>query len=215
MTFAADRIAAELGFRHFGMQRLGANTHFPLLGFARSNPQYEHLWQVEFDVEYRGSWSDFFTTYAATDADLLGSHFHRWSDWPEWFWWSSLTYPQDLGIRQEEFHKAFLPIMRLSRAAIACVERAHRQGWMGHYEAIVPTVLLRDGHRIEDLNARGNAYMGWFQDPVPLLPLLSTIRCRPPVGMHEFMSRGKGPLVFHPVKEAWTYDGERIVTWSK
>lgn len=212
VPFSPRELPGQLGFPFFGIRGIWSNPHFPLMAFARTRPQYDFFWQVEYDVEYRGRWGDFLGAYAATDAALLAAHFHRYADWPEWFWWPSLTVPAESGVKQDDLYKAFMPVMRLSRAAVASVERAHRQGWLGHFEAIVPTVLLREGHTLEDLNVRLRCYEGSYQDPIPLLPLQSTMRCRPPVGAAEFAQRGKGPLLFHPVKEPWFFDGERVVS---
>lgn len=213
VPFTPAQVSADLGLRFFGLRDVLSNSHLPMLWFARTRKQYDYVWQVEYDAEYRGRWGDFFAPYGGTDAALLAVHYHRWSDWPDWFWWPSFTFPPDVAVQQDELCKAFMPVMRMSRAAMECVERAHRQGWFGHAEAVVPTALLREGHRLEDLNVRKTCYMGWYQDPVPLLPLLSTIRCRPFVGQNEFLQRGQGPMLFHPVKEPWTWDGEKIVNW--
>ena len=94
-TFNSVELPRRLGLPYFGSLRVMTNTQFPLLLFAREHPGYAHYWQVEGDVEYRGRWGDFFAAYAESDAALLASHFHRWGDWPEWFWWASLTAPVD------------------------------------------------------------------------------------------------------------------------
>ncbi|MEJ6022738.1 DUF3405 domain-containing protein [Ramlibacter sp. PS4R-6] len=210
-TFNALELPRQLGFRYFGSERIMGNAHFPLLSFLRSHPGYAYFWQVEGDVEYRGRWGEFFEAYRETDAVLLAAHFHRFQDWPDWFWWPSLTPPADVQLPRENMYKAFMAVVRFSRAALESVERAHRQGWLGHFEAIVPTILLMEGRRLEDLNVRKTCYVGAFQDPVALLPLQSTVRCRPYVSLQEFAHRGQGPLLFHPVKERWVFDGEKVM----
>src|SRR3569832_1347600 len=211
-AFNAETLPAQLGFRYFGLQRIMGNAHFPLLLFARSKPQYSRFWQIEFDVEWRGVWREFFEPYGASDASRIAAHFHKATDWPDWFWWPSLSIPPGLPMNSDQIYKAFMAVARFSRPALESIERAHRQGWLGHFEAVVPTVLLLDGHRLEDLNVRRTAYMGPYQDPIPLLPLQSTVRCRPVVGYKEFSTRGQGPLLFHPVKELWTFDGQQLVS---
>lgn len=210
VTFNDLTLPAELGHRYFGMQRVMANTHFPLLQFARSR-RYAYYWQVEFDVEYRGSWHDFFAAYTQTDASLLAMHFHTFVDWPEWCWWPSLTLPPGIDLLGDKLYKCFLPVMRLSRAAVDTIEQSHRQGWMGHFEAVLPTSLLLAGHRLEDLNVRQACYAGVYQDACGLLAVQSTVRCRPFISLGEFCNRGQGPLLFHPVKEPWTFDGTKVV----
>lgn len=215
LTFNSADLPRRLGLRYFGVQRIMSSTHFPLLLFKRTHPRYDYYWQVEGDVEYRGRWGDFFAAYEGTDAALLASHFHRYHDWPDWYWWASLTAPPEVHLQPEQMYKAFMPVMRLARTALDTVERKHQQGWIGHFEALIPTVLLDAGFRLEDLNVRKTCYVGWYQDPIPLFPLLATNRCRPPISLQEFTSRGEGPLIFHPVKERWTYDGEKVVVLQK
>lgn len=210
-TFNSFSLPSDLGIRYFGSERILCNTHFPLLLFSHAHPEYAYFWQIEGDVEYRGSWGDFFAPYRDSEAALLAAHFHRWQDWPGWFWWPSFTGPPNVHPRTEEMFKTFMAVVRFSRAALACVEQFHREGWMGHFEVIIPTALLRSGHQLEDLNVRKTCYIGWFQDPVALLALQSTVRCRPFISMQEFTQRGEGALLFHPVKERWTYDGEKVV----
>jgi hypothetical protein len=214
-TFNSVELPKRLGIPYFGSQRVMTNTHFPMLLFAREHPGYAYHWQVEGDVEYRGNWGEFLAAYQPSDAALLAAHFHRWHDWPDWFWWPSLTAPADHTLAVESMYKAFLAVMRISRPALDAVERALRKGWMGHFEAVIPSVLLLEGFALEDLNVRKTAYIGWYQDPIPLLPLQSTVRCRPHVTMQEFASRGQGPLLFHPIKERWAYDGEKVVVFTK
>lgn len=207
-SFNSQQLPAQLGLRYFGMRQVWSNTHFPLLHFSRTH-RYEHYWQVEFDAEYRGSWRSFFEAYKETDASLLGAHFMNWVDCPEWFWWVSITPPQPV-FPMEQLYKAFLAVFRISATAIEHTIQAQREGWMGHHEAVIPTILLQRGHRLEDLNVRSTAYVGYSQDPTEIIPLQSTIRCKPFVTLNEFRTRGNGPLMFHPVKENWTFDGQEI-----
>jgi len=207
--FTAAELPQQLGLRYFGMRQVLSNAHFPLMHFARSHP-HAYYWQVEYDVEYRGSWSKFFEAYRPSDAALCGAHFHRWADWPEWMWWPSLTAPVGTQLPADMLYKAFMPVARYSHQALQDVEQAHRQGWMGHFEALVPTVLMMNGRKLEDIAVRTRCYVGGFQDPVPLLPLQSTLRCRPPVSFNEFLTRGQGALLFHPVKDPWAFDGREV-----
>src|SRR5437763_1291311 len=90
--FSAAQLPDRLGLRYFGMRQIMGNAHFPMLLFAQSH-RYAFYWQVEGDVEYRGPWNEFFGTYRETDASLLAAHCHNWADWPEWFWWPSVSAP--------------------------------------------------------------------------------------------------------------------------
>jgi hypothetical protein len=204
--FSAATLPSQLGLRYFGLRQVLSNTHFPLLLFSRSHP-HAHYWQVEYDVELRGDWRAFFETRAASDSDLIASHFHNVNEWPDWFWWTSLSLPAQLALQPAQLYKAFMPIARFSRRALQEVEQAHRDGWSGHFEAVIPSALLRAGHKLEDLNVRGPCYIAGYPEAVPLLTLQSSIRARPPVSAAEFRHRGQGALLFHPVKDAFTFDG--------
>src|SRR3954471_17596380 len=127
LTFNSADLPRRLGLRYFGAQRILANTHFPLLMFRRSHPDYAYYWQLEGDVEYRGRWGDFFAPYGGTDAALLASHIHRWADWPDWFWWPSLTAPVDTTLQTDQLFKAFMAVARFSRASLDVIEKAHHQ----------------------------------------------------------------------------------------
>ena len=109
--------------------------------------------------------------------------------------------------------KAFFPVFRISRAAIAKVDQGHRAGWLGHFEVLVPTLLAREGLAVQDLRATHPCYVGASQNPSPILPLQASLRWRPKVSRAEFSQRGSGALLFHPVKDNWAFDGEKVVEW--
>lgn len=214
VPFHADELPGQLGFGFFGDERILGNTHFPLMNFARDT-RYRYLWQVESDVELRGNWREFLAAYDGNDASLLATHFHRPEEWPTWHWWHSLWAPAGVQVRRESFRKAFFPVHRIAKPALDAIAQAHRDGWRGHFEVLVPTVLLQHGHRVEDLRAERPCYVGDSQNPCPILPVQSTMRWRPEIPIPEFMRRGEGPLLFHPVKKNWAFDGEKIVQWPE
>jgi hypothetical protein len=106
-------------------------------------------------------------------------------------------------------------VFRISADGIEAVERAHRRGWLGHFEVLVPTTLVQAGLGVDDLCAVNLCYVGPSQNPSPILPVQSTLRWRPAVSLDEFNRRGAGPLIFHPVKENWSFDGNRVVHWPE
>lgn len=212
VPFAADELPGELGLRFYGDRRILGNTHFPLLRFARSG-RYRHYWQVESDVDYRGNWLSFFSAYRECETHLIASHIFRFHDWPTWPLWTTLGAPQGVELVPGEMYKAFFPLFRISTEAIGAVEQAHRSGWQGHFEVLIPTTLKRAGLRIHDLNEISRCYVGASQNPCAILPLQSTLRWRPVVSVGEFAQRSTGPLIFHPIKGNWCFDGEKVVEW--
>jgi hypothetical protein len=91
------------------------------------------------------------------------------------------------------------------------IDEAHRRGWRGHYEALAPTVLNRNGLTMRDLAEVTPYILGDDQQPDARPERQSTMRWRPEISPEEFTNRGSGPLLFHPVKASWYFDGESIV----
>ncbi|MBG9387446.1 hypothetical protein [Caenimonas aquaedulcis] len=213
VPFDDRKLPGDLGWGYFGRSHILANTHFPLMWFARGKP-YAWYWQVESDVEYRGHWQAFMSAYRENPAPLLVTHIHRHGEWPTWTWWRSLTVPVEVELKDDALYKGFFPVFRISRPALDAVEGAHRRGWSGHFEVLIPTLLVRQGFTIQDLRATLPCYVGQSQNPCPILPIQATMRWRPPISRGEFMHRGNGPLLFHPVKENWSFDGGKVVQWE-
>lgn len=208
--FVPEDLPGELGFPLFGERGIMGNCHLPLLRFSRSR-EYRFFWQVESDVEYRGNWLDFIGAYRQTDAPFLGAHVHRYYDWPSWKMWSTLVAPGGARVAEKELLKAFLPVFRASREALVAIDQGHRDGWRGHFEVAVPTMLRRHGMQTEDLRMANACYIGPSQNPSPIIPVQSTMRWRPEISVTEFTTRGKAPLLFHPIKQDWWFDGQKVV----
>lgn len=114
----------------------------------------DYVWTVEYDVDFSGHWSDFFAQFADNDADLLTTTLVSQREAPGWHHWPRVRAP--LALTEDQWHRAFLPVMRLSRRMVsAYVREVNARSWIGHYEAIVPTVALALGLRVEDLGGVG------------------------------------------------------------
>ena len=213
-TFVAAALPGQLGFPFFAARQILGNSHFPLLVQARQG-SWRHCWQVESDVEYRGDWQAFFRQFDGNESDLLVSHLHRHADWPTWAWWNSLVAPTAEHIAPDRLCKGFFPTFRISRQGLDAVEAAHREGWSGHYEAVVPTVIRARGLAVHDLRATTPCYEGGSQNPSAILPLQSTMRWRPEITPAEFLRRGTAPLLFHPVKQNWAFDNVTLRSWPE
>lgn len=120
-----------------------------LIDFVARNPSYSYVWLIEYDVRFSGNWRRLFDAFADNDAALLGTSLTRREERPEWPWWTSLQ-PAE-GEESAEQICGFFPVIRLSRTAAAVLVAAYARGWRGHHECVVPTVLHREGLRIEDL----------------------------------------------------------------
>lgn len=209
--FVHDALQNQLGYGWFGTDIMGS-VHFPLLLWARQ-ARYRHYWQVESDVEYRGHWGGLVGAFAQCGADLLGTHLHRHADRPDWPWWQSLSAPAATPLEPQDLHKAFLPIFRASLPALQAIDAAHSQGWKGHVEVLAPTVLARLGLQVQDLRDILPCYEGESQDPCRDVSQQSTMRWRPKITIAEFTRRGRGGLLFHPVKQNWAWNGHKVARW--
>jgi hypothetical protein len=123
---------------------------FPLLlGLAA-----RHLWVLEYDVDYAGSWADLFTRFADNDADLLTTTLMYRNERPAWPWWDGAEAPD--WVTEDRWLRSLNPLMRVSQDLVDayCVAMADDR-WRGHYEFTLPTAALVAGHRIEDLGGDG------------------------------------------------------------
>lgn len=109
---------------------------------------------MEDDVRFSGDWKDFFDSFASSTSDFLSSVIETKAENPNWYWWTSLKTGNEV-IAEEKLLKAFNPIYRLSRQALACIDAYLRIGWMGHHEVLLPTLLYNKGFLVEDFGGEG------------------------------------------------------------
>jgi hypothetical protein len=214
--FDPGGLEAELGYPMlYGDRIVPGSTHYPLLSVAR-RVRREYYWVIESDVEFSGSWAEFLAPFSASTADLLASHLLRRDQQPRWAWWDSLRTPESVEDGGVTRYRAFFPVHRMSSRALAVVDTAHRTGWAGHYETLVPTVLMRDGLEVRDLRDVSDCYAGTHQDPVAGESTLSSMRYRPYVTLHEQAVAMDSARLLHPVKSGIsvvmaTCNGERFL----
>lgn len=190
-TFTSD-ILSELGYTPIEVGKLipGSN-HFPLLKFFKENSDYDYYWLIEDDVRFSGEWNIFFDSFINNTADFLSSFIETREENPNWFWWSYLKTANDK-IAEVKLLKSFNPIYRLSNQALTCIDDHLSNGWMGHHEVLLPTLLYNESFSIEDFGGtgsfvkEGNEHMYYDETSMGVKPLLS--------------DRKKNYL-YHPVKE--------------
>jgi hypothetical protein len=130
------------------------NIDLPLLWFFHENPQYEYYWGMEYDVRFTGHWMEFFQHFAANSSDLLATTIFDYSFRPDWDNWKSLESPQPVPERDRV--RALFPLYRLSNAALRALHAAYCEGWSGHYEVTIPTILKTGGFTLEDMGGNGS-----------------------------------------------------------
>ncbi len=137
---------------------MAGNLDLVFLDFAARFPAYARIWFVEYDVHWEGRWSVLFERFRASNADVLATIIHRVADAPHKL--RALTYPRMVAPAGQEWDddhvlKAFLPICRLSRAALKTMHELYEEGFGGHYEVMVPSSAARAGLCIEDIGGCG------------------------------------------------------------
>ena len=134
------------------------NLDLVFLEFRRRHPGYDRFWFVEYDVHWEGKWDVLFEHFRGSDADVLGTTMLGIDEVPhklDVLDYPKLVIPDALEWRQESLIKGFLPICRLSRAALDALDAAYRNGLGGHYEIMVPSASAQAGLTVEDIGGRG------------------------------------------------------------
>lgn len=131
----------------------GGNLDLVFLHYPRLFPGYDRYWTVEYDVAFTGRWSKLLGHFADAEADLLGTTLTRFDEIPEWNHWPAFDTGGEVG--RERWIRGFYPCVRVSRPAIAAVDRAYRRGWTGHSEAVMATAIGSAGLTIRDLGGEG------------------------------------------------------------
>ena len=80
-----------------------------------------HVWVMEYDVDFSGSWSDLFCQFRDVDADLLATSLRYRAELPHWGWWPHCQAPPS--VDDSDYVRGFIPMMRLSRSASSTMAR--------------------------------------------------------------------------------------------
>lgn len=186
----------------------GSSDRFSFPALLGPMRRFDHVWFVEYDVDYAGNWGDFFGDVRSMPGDYVATHIRTRADDPDWPHWGSLSVPEPMDPAR---HLAsFHPIARFSRRLIdEHVRAVEVEGWTGHTEAIFPTLAMARGLSVVDLGGRGRFVPdGWAErhyHPPSRPDVLSTrFGYRPPAAhryFHQepehFNERGQ---LYHPVK---------------
>jgi hypothetical protein len=129
------------------------NIDLPLMWFFQKNPRYDYYWVMEYDVRFTGHWMDFFQHFAGNESDLLATTLFDYDFRPDWDNWNTLKSPRV--VANQERVRALFPLYRISSAALRALHQAYCEGWSGHYEVTIPTVLKMQGFKLEDFGGDG------------------------------------------------------------
>lgn len=217
VRFDAQALPGSLGYPYgFDNALTPGSGHFAVLAFARK-VRRGHYFLIEYDVDFSGRWSDFIAGTLASTPDLATLHIRSMHECPDWNWWRACRPSErDRGWARDPRNmlRSFNPVYCLSLRAAQIVHAAHREGWRAHHELLFPTVLSHRGCKLVDLGPALGFCLGIEQDRLPGKPAeaLSTVRWRPKVTPNEFLARSTGKTLFHPVKDDWYFDGEKLVS---
>lgn len=126
---------------------------------ARTFPEAQRFWLVEYDVRFLGGPAgEFFRHFAGNPADLLATGLRPAG--PDWFWYGHAL---GRGVRP---HRCIYPLLRISRRALDHMFEARRRHsvmprrrrtWPND-EAFTATHLLNAGFACADFNAFGRTF---------------------------------------------------------
>lgn len=156
-SFSDEEVWSALRLRGSPFGGRGVFPGLPVLApayFRTRHPEYDRFWVCEYDVRFSGSWSVPIEHFASSEADLLTTTLCRRPAVPGWNKWDGLEPPRGT-LAPEEMVRGFLPFYRVSRRGLDAVTAGYRQGWKGHFECSVPTILLAEGLELEDLGGSG------------------------------------------------------------
>ena len=191
----------QWGLSTFGPTMLPGHCHFPILRLFQESPKIQQLWLVEYDVRFTGKWKVLFDHFASDDADLITCHLRHHDQEPGWHWWNTLRPPEGQSLDQVQPLRAFLVVARYSAAALAKLIDYQSQGWVGHQEVIIPTLLRHAGLKVRDINDaspshRARRFYVSYSDQNGALEEFGTMRYRPARAHAGLRSN----TLYHPVK---------------
>jgi hypothetical protein len=198
-----NSILTNLGFKAIRDSLLPGSNHFPLLEFYRNNPDYDFYWVIEDDVRFNGDWSVLFDSLNEISSDFITCRIRDWKIDPTWYWWD-LSHPFKK-VPLDKRINSFNPIYRISNIALNFINMALLDGWIGHHEVLLPTLLKYGGYQIADFGGDGKYVLPGFENrfyyankPFPADPTENaTMRFRPP-----YDKPGNKPnKLYHPVKD--------------
>lgn len=199
------QVAKLLPYRKKHQQHPGTfwarNIDLPLMWYFHENPQYDYYWVMEYDVRFTGEWPGFFGHFAASRSDLLATTLFDFEFRPSWDNWGTLESPRP--VPERERVRALFPLYRLSNSALRALHEAYSEGWSGHYEVTIPTILKTRGFTLEDFGGSGkyvaagnhNRFYQNSPERAGLAPGTFT------VAANQISSSGYPPnLLWHPIK---------------
>jgi len=209
-----DSILPSLSYKS---TQLKGGNHFPLLMFYLQNNNHDYYWYIEDDVYYNAPWEHFFNFFTDNNisSDFITCNIKDYESEPDWQGWDTLSHPEYV-VRNQSKIRSFNPIFRISNRALNFFHQALSNGWSGHDEVLLPTLLKENGFLINDFGGEGQYVLPgcinrfYRSDTTNLFGSLveGTVRFKSPIGKEKI----KQHLLYHPVKIEDISDQQKLHT---
>jgi hypothetical protein len=141
-------------------------AHFRMLVFYLKNPDFDHYWFFDDDVDFDGDMKLFLDNYKNQNEDFLAIQAFKKEDYLEfpkisiinnrmkgshgnWLEWS--PGPGDNFESKSRHIGSFFPIVRFTKNAMNYLLDLHREGFYGYSEGFVPTSLASSGFSVASI----------------------------------------------------------------
>ncbi len=115
----------------------------------------QFLWVIDERVLFESDIAEFQGDFDHNPADLLATSIRTQAEDPDWNWWPGLESPEVVSWHDRAV-AALLAILRINRHAAEAILLGLSQGWKGHPEALIPTLVNCAGLKIEDIGGSGS-----------------------------------------------------------
>ena len=143
---------------------------------------------------FNGNWDSFFDLFNACSFDFISAYLKIYQEEPEWPWWKSLYTGNECLDNNDKVH-SFNPIYRLSARALSYIHEALSNGWSGHHEVLIPTLLSLRGCSMADMGGDGYYVIKGLHNKLYDKSTFSHLPLKP--------QEKRAGMLYHPIKEKY------------
>lgn len=118
------------------------NSIFPIIDYALNHPEVDKFIVQEYDVRFCGNYGYLINKLPLDNNDVIFQEYL--SDAKDWYW------EKTLNVRGNKKH-CLLQWYMISREALMYIHECYKQGYNGHYEGVVPTIINNSKFKVEYL----------------------------------------------------------------
>jgi len=141
-------------------------AHFRMLVFYLKNPNFDHYWFFDDDVDFSGDIKSFLDVYKNENEDFIAIQAFKKENYPEFpkisiinnnmkgshgNWLSLCPGPGDNFESKSRHIGSFFPIVRFTKNAMNYLLELHSEGFYGYSEGFVPTSLASSGFSVASI----------------------------------------------------------------